>query len=93
VRSFTMREKLAAKCKQFVIILSMGTCGSIASKSWVAFGLSMSAIIAIEFTSNLENLTWLENNGGAPLGPARPLLVKIAQVLDIGSPQEKEEKK
>lgn len=82
--SFTMRQKLASKSQQFLTIMAMGVSGSILSRSWVPIGLSFSGILAIEFASNLENLIWLEHNGGAPLGPARPYLMRIAQALGIG---------
>lgn len=88
-----MRRMTAEKAGQFLTILALGTAGSLGVGDWVPFGLSLSAIIAIEVASNIENLAWLEHHGGAPLGPARPFLLKISQTLGLGPVAVEEEKK
>lgn len=75
--SFKMRHKLATKLFEFMTIGALGAVGWMLSQSFVPLGISFAIIIGIEAASNLENLSWLEANGGAPLGPFRPALKRL----------------
>lgn len=86
VSSHTMRDQLAAKSFQFLIIGTLGACGAVVTSMWEPFGASVGLIVAIEAKSNIENLLRLEQTGGAPLGPFRPLVWKLGAVFAVSQP-------
>jgi hypothetical protein len=76
--TYTMRHKLFTKALEFMTILALGCAGYLVSLSYVPLGITVAILIGIEAASNLENLAWLEHNGGAPLGPFRPALKRLS---------------
>lgn len=85
-RSRTVRDMLAAKALQFLIICTMGAGASLIIQEWHAFGAAIGIIVGIEAASNLENLTKLEHNGGAPLGPFRPAIMRLSKYFAVDEP-------
>lgn len=86
IRSHTMRDMLAAKALQFIIIGSLGAGASLIIQEWHAFGGAIGIIVGIEAASNLENLTRLEHSGGAPLGPFRPMIWRLSKYFAVVEP-------
>jgi hypothetical protein len=81
--SNVMRAQLAPKLLQFATIAVFGGGASLVSGISAPFGAAVGIIIGIEMASNLENLHRLEQCGGAPLGPFRPLIERLGRYFAV----------
>lgn len=87
VSSHTMRLRLLFKTAQYALLVGLGAGVAILAHSWLPIAASLSAIVGIETVSMCENLTRLEQSGGVPLGPVRPLIQRLARYLTAGLPE------
>lgn len=83
--SHRLRGGLVPKLLQYSLIIALATGVAIITHQWAVFGAGIGAVIAVEAASMLENLIQIEQNGGAPLGPARPFLQRLARYFAVAS--------
>lgn len=70
LKSSKMRTHLIAKTTQYTIFATCGFAFTLAIQAWFPIEFCLSAIIACEVLSMLENLEKLQQVGGANMGPA-----------------------
>jgi hypothetical protein len=78
-----MITKLVSKTVQYATLLTLSAGGGLLAGTWIIFQGGVLALIGIEFLSMLENLSLLEECGGVDMGPAKPILRRIAHYLAI----------
>lgn len=81
VSSTQARLKAFAKFAQYLGLVCLGAGASLLTQQWGFYGAAWGCIAAIEALSVIENLVRLESVG-VKLGPARPLLSKLARFFD-----------
>lgn len=85
VCSRRLRSRLVVKGAQFALLVGLGAGVAILAHSWLPVAAALSAVVGIETISMCENLTRLEQSGGVPLGPIRPLIQALAHYLEVRS--------
>lgn len=81
VRSRKLSEGLVTKAAQYAILVGLAGGAALLAHNWGPLIAGLSAIVAIEAVSMLENLARLERHGGVNLGPARPLIQRLQKYL------------
>ncbi len=83
------RDKLAAKCLQYIIICTCAACGSAISNSWNILALGHIGIISIEFMSLVEIMASLQKAGGADVSRLNSLFGTLGQIFGTNNDKQK----
>lgn len=83
VSSHTMREQLSSKLFQYASFIGLGGGMALLSHQWALLGAGIGVCLCCEASSIIETLLKLEKMGGAPLGPARPFLLRVEKYFDV----------
>jgi toxin secretion/phage lysis holin len=88
ISSHRMRTRFIAKCAQYSCLVVLSAAPALLLKNWLPIECALTALIAFEAVSIVENMRRLESLGGVNLGPARPLIGWLSKFLDVPDPNQ-----